>query len=74
MEILARKLDNDMHGPQDFATVSEQFLIAEGYVWAYDVFKDGLCIRTGIARVETEDELRAFIESGKSSREWEKAK
>jgi hypothetical protein len=71
VKIVTRKLDVDMHGPKDFAQLSEQELIADGYVWEYNVFNGaGYWVRTGISKIETKAELLAFLESGLSSLEW----
>lgn len=71
MRIVLTKLSRDMNGPDDFATVSIQRRMDEGYVWDFAVFgDDGLCTRIGTTKIKTEAELRAYIVSGMSSRQW----
>lgn len=71
MKIVARKLDKNMNGPQNFAIGSEQELIEHGYVWDYNVFQNGNCVRTGYSKIETLEELEAYIRSGLSRLDWE---
>ena len=72
MKIVRRKLDPNMHGPKEFAVLTEQELIAHGYVWDYDVFNGaGQCVRTGTSKIGDESELLEFLQSGMSRPEWE---
>lgn len=72
MNIVARKLDKDMQGPEIFAVLTEQEKIEYGYVWEYSVFDgSGMCIRNGISSIKDLDELTAFIESGLSRVDWD---
>lgn len=72
MKIAARKLDANMHGPKEFAVVTEQELIQHGYVWDYNVFNGaGQCVRTGYSKIESQAELLEYLTSGMGRLEWE---
>jgi hypothetical protein len=71
MKIVTRKLDKNMNGPKEFAVLTEQELIELGYVWDYNVYSGGLCVRTGTSKIKDEAELREFIASGMTRFEWE---
>lgn len=71
MEIVTRKLDPNMAGPSYFAVTTEQQLLEEGYVWEFNCFQGGYCVRTGVSKIKEEKELVAYLESGMSRLEWE---
>lgn len=72
MKTVVRKLDMNATGPSERAVLTEQELIAHGYVWDYTVFNDhGVAVRTGVSKIKTEAELRAFLASGMSRVQWE---
>ena len=72
MRLVTRKFDKDMHGPKQFAVLTEQECLEHGYVWDYDVFNGaGQCVRSGMSKIESETELLEFLNSGLSRPEWE---
>lgn len=72
MKTVVRKLDKNMHGPKDFAVLTEQEMIDHGYVWEYDVYNgSGLCVRAGMSKIKDEAKLREFLESGMNRLDWE---
>lgn len=68
--IIARELSPEMHGPWNFATVSEQFLISEGYHYEFAVFDGDLWVRTGVTKCETAAAVESYVSSGVSYAEW----
>jgi hypothetical protein len=71
MKIVTRKLDAATNGPEEFAVLTEQEKLELGYVWEYNVYRNGYCVRTGMSKIKDRAELIRYIESGKNRLEWE---
>ena len=70
--VVITPLDPNMHGPEEFAVVSEPKLIELGYRFHFAAFNGaGECVRVGTSKLATEAEVLAYVISGQSRLEWE---